>query len=251
MRIESMPFEASFSLARHDAARKTIGWVMLSLALHAMLLAWVNMPTKQDSAPALLIKATLRTVLAPMNSVSMQRPADTKTDAPAPRATPITKSAPAEKPRPATQEVRQPPSPSEPRPLAEVDGAARPTVKTSTASTPAVTAPPTPAANAPDQNKLLGGYAQQISRLLAGHQEYPRLAAMRGWEGEVRLRLKIARKGNLLSIQVDHSSGYSILDQHALQLVDLAGNLPAMPDEMEGQEIQVIVPVNYKLRKAA
>jgi protein TonB len=107
------------------------------------------------------------------------------------------------------------------------------------------------AAAAPDQNKLLGNYAQQISRLLAGHQEYPRLAAMRGWEGEVRLRLKIARKGNLLSIQVDHSSGYAILDQHALQLVDLAGNLPAMPDEMEGHEIQVIVPVNYKLRKSA
>jgi protein TonB len=98
---------------------------------------------------------------------------------------------------------------------------------------------------------LLGRYAQQLSRLLASHQEYPRLAAQRGWEGEVRLRLKVARQGNLLSVQVDRSSGHDILDQHALQLVDLANGLPPLPDGLEGNEIQVIVPVNYRLKKSA
>ena len=246
MRIDSMPLEDSFVSARHQEARKTFGLVILSLALHAMVLAWVNMPTQEHSAPALLIKATLRSVLAP----------SAQAESAAPKINPIVKSQPVERVRPASQEVRQPQAPSELRPLADADGAARPSTKTSNPSTPVTAPAAAPAASplataAPDQNKLLGNYAQQLSRLLAGHQEYPRLAAMRGWEGEVRLRLKIARKGNLLSIQVDHSSGYSILDQHALQLVDLAGNLPAMPDEMEGQEIQVIVPVNYKLRKAA
>jgi protein TonB len=101
----------------------------------------------------------------------------------------------------------------------------------------------------PDQQQLLGRYAQQLSRLLASQQEYPRLAAMRGWEGEVRLRLKVARKGNLLSLQVDRSSGHEILDQHALQLVDQV-RLPPFPDELEGSEIQITVPVNYKLKKA-
>jgi protein TonB len=72
---------------------------------------------------------------------------------------------------------------------------------------------------------------------------------MRGWEGEVRLRLKVARKGNLLSLQVDRSSGHEILDLHALQLVDPV-RLPPFPDELEGSEIQITVPVNYKLKKA-
>ena len=126
--------------------------------------------------------------------------------------------------------------------MPEVFGAARPTSNSPSPEAAAPTAQP-------DQQQLLGRYAQQLSRLLASQQEYPRLAAMRGWEGEVRLRLKVARKGNLLSLQVDRSSGHDILDQHALQLVELV-SMPPFPDELEGSEIQITVPVNYKLKKA-
>jgi protein TonB len=107
-----------------------------------------------------------------------------------------------------------------------------------------------PSAAAPrPQSELLAGYRQRLSELFARHQEYPRVAAMRGWEGEVRLRLKVARKGNLLAVHLDHSSGFDVLDHHALAMLEALAGLPPLPEALDSNEIQVVVPINYKLKK--
>jgi protein TonB len=230
-----------------NEGQRVLRWLLLSLALHALMLAWFKAPADKLPAPSLLINATLRLISSPDSPAASAAAPQESGASKAPAITrrlemPANKSGPVSVAHPASQEVRQPPSLSDPRPVPEVFGAARPTTS---APSPEATAP-TPL---PDQQQLLGRYAQQLSRLLASQQEYPRLAAMRGWEGEVRLRLKVARKGNLLSLQVDRSSGHEILDQHALQLVELV-RMPPFPDELEGSEIQITVPVNYKLKKA-
>ncbi|MBU1365839.1 MAG: TonB family protein [Gammaproteobacteria bacterium] len=99
------------------------------------------------------------------------------------------------------------------------------------------------------QSEVLAGYRQRLGELFARHQEYPRVAAMRGWEGEVRLRLKVARKGNLLGVVLDRSSGFDVLDQHALAMLEALAGLPPLPEALEANEIQVVVPINYKLKK--
>jgi protein TonB len=63
------------------------------------------------------------------------------------------------------------------------------------------------------------------------------------------LRLKVARKGNLLGVQLDHSSGFDILDQHAVAMLERLATLPPLPEALEASEIQVVVPIHYKLRK--
>jgi protein TonB len=98
---------------------------------------------------------------------------------------------------------------------------------------------------------LLAAYRRRLGELLAGQQDYPRVAALRGWEGEVRLRLRVARKGNLLAVALDHSSGYAVLDQHALALLADLGSLPPLPEGLEDNEIQVVVPITYKLNKTS
>ena len=130
--------------------------------------------------------------------------------------------------------------------------AAAPAVPAAASARPAAenaVLPASTAAAAPAQADLLAAYRRQLAELFARHQEYPRVAALRGWEGEVRLRLTVARKGNLLHIEVERSSGYGILDQHALAMVGELSGLPALPAALEGNEIQVLVPVNYKLKK--
>lgn len=227
--------------------QRVLRWLLLSLALHALLLAWFNAPTRKLPSPKILINATLRLISPPDSPAASDAVPQENRAAKAPAISrrleiPANKPGPVSIAHPAPQEVRQPLSPSEPRPVPEAIEAVRPTRSEATreAATHNLQA---------EQQQLLSRYAQQLSRLLASHQEYPRLAAMRGWEGEVRLRLKVARKGNLLSLQVDRSSGHEILDQHALQLVDLV-RMPPFPDELEGSEIQITVPVNYKLKKA-
>lgn len=106
------------------------------------------------------------------------------------------------------------------------------------------------AAGEPDaEADALAAYRRQLIDLFAHQHSYPRLAALRGWEGEVRLRLKVARKGNLIDVQLDRSSGFEVLDQHALNLIEGYGGLPPLPDALARQEISVVVPINYKLRK--
>lgn len=224
------------------------GVLLLSMAVHALLLARMAGPAQPLPSPERLLAATLRLVTAPVVAAAAPaspRSAPSAVVAHRPAPLPASKSGSVASARPAPPEVGQPPAPVEARPVSEALAAARPTI----GMAPADSAPAAPVAARPDQQTLLGRYAQQLSRLLASHQEYPRLAALRGWEGEVRLRLKVARQGNLLSIQVDRSSGYDILDQHAVHLVDLASRLPPLPDELEGSEIQILVPVNYKLKK--
>jgi protein TonB len=251
MRTEAMLPQVRIPFSSKEGGEwRFAGLLLFSLALHALVLAWANGPARQLPSPQLLITATLRLVAAPATAhVSPAPAAAVPQESRAPKQSslprrpelpPASRSEPVASARPAPQEVRQPQPPSEHRPEPEAYGAARPT-----------TGDATPVVARPDQQSLLGRYAQQLSRLLASHQEYPRLAAQRGWEGEVRLRLKVARQGNLLSVQVDRSSGHDILDQHALQLVDLASGLPPLPEGLEGSEISVIVPVNYRLKKSA
>lgn len=107
----------------------------------------------------------------------------------------------------------------------------------------------TPALATPTQEDVLANYRRRLSDLLARQQDYPRIAAMRGWEGEVRVRVRIARKGSLIGVTLDSSSGYEILDKHALAMLEGLGSLPAFPEGFSPGELQVVVPVTYLLRK--
>lgn len=119
---------------------------------------------------------------------------------------------------------------------------------TTSQTTAALAAPA--AAKAADSNAL-ALYGQALSELFARQQRYPRLAEMRGWEGDVLLQLRIARKGALLDVQVSHSSGFDILDRSAMQLVQ-GSPLPPLPAAL-GQggddELKITVPIHYRLSR--
>ena len=104
-----------------------------------------------------------------------------------------------------------------------------------------------PPATAPSQARL-DEYAVALSALLARHQTYPRLAALRGWQGEVRIRLRLARKGNLLGAEVVQSSGHEVLDRQALDLV-LSTPLPPPPTG-SAEELHIEIPIHYRLGAA-
>jgi protein TonB len=119
---------------------------------------------------------------------------------------------------------------------------------TASSAAPAATRETAPSAPAND-SAALERYGRSLAELLARQQQYPRLAAMRGWEGEVRVQVRVARKGNIVDVQLAHSSGFAVLDQQALQLLAAAA-LPPLPDSVRGSEIQLIVPIHFKLNKA-
>ncbi len=219
----------------------------LSLLLHASLFALTSWQRQNGpiSLPPILASIRLIAVtesgpvaeVAPPPAAVPQKARQEvrRTERPAPRATQTAGPAnvPATAPSSTSTTAPENIAPAAAAPVAE---AARP------APAPAI-APQRP------QSEVLEGYRQRLGELFARHQEYPRVAAMRGWEGEVRLRLKVARKGNLLGVVVDRSSGFDVLDQHALAMLEHLASLPPLPEALEANEIQVVVPINYKLKK--
>lgn len=229
--------------------------LLLSLALHAGLFLFVLWQRKASFAALPPIVVSLRLV-APSESPSESGSAVAAPASPAPSTPAI------------PQKVRQYPSQNKtvsPRSVIPTAGPANQPVsdlssassaapvadasETASLATSAPVQPAPPTVTVRSDSELLDGYRRRLGELLARQQEYPRIAAMRGWEGEVRLRLKVARKGQLLSIHLDRTSGYPVLDEHALAMLETLASLPPLPEALEANEIQVVVPINYKLKK--
>lgn len=239
-------------------------WAILafSAALHGLLLVSVSWERPPQSITLPPITATIRLLnsiesgplveaVAPPAVPEKARPNPPRAERPAP---PMVKTAgPAIAPAPSTRPdsrvvAAAPPAPA--MPATPQAGPAESFPSPAPAAEQPVTVAPPVAAAAPASRETLDRYRQRLTELFAGRHEYPRVAALRGWEGEVRLRLKVARKGNLLGVVVDSSSGFAVLDQHALAMIEGFGNLPPLPESVDSNDIQVVVPISYKLRKA-
>jgi len=77
---------------------------------------------------------------------------------------------------------------------------------------------------------------------------YPEFARRKGWEGRVFIRVSVDASGNPTAVAVAQSSGYSVLDQAALQTVK---KWRFRPQVAGGRAVAgtVDVPVNFSLRR--
>lgn len=159
-------------------------------------------------------------------------------------------------------------SPSKPTPLSSPNHPSPLTLPTTTASTatPVTPAPSTPALalassvatsnTAPPAVKDLAEpalgklYARVLSERLSQQTDYPSTAAMRGWQGLVQIRITLSRQGDLLQAQIANSSGFAVLDQHALQRVKEATPLPTIAGAGLGDPLQMLIPVHYRLERS-
>jgi protein TonB len=97
--------------------------------------------------------------------------------------------------------------------------------------------------------ELLSGYGREVSEALARYKEYPAIALLRGWQGSVTMRLRVAPSGRLVDAELHLSSGYEVLDRQALAMVTRAGQLPVPPDGLNGGEVAVLVPIVFRLER--
>jgi protein TonB len=227
------------------APRRLAAAIVASLALH-VLAGHLLPPLRSQIEP---LARTLEVLLVP------QPEAPSPVVEPAPPA-PVARPEPvARKPRP----VERAPRPPAPRQAAEVQREPVPLASQEPApphaepAPPILTRPPEPAqasvAIAPPSLDLLAGYGSTVSRLLARHREYPRIAAMRGWEGTVTMRLRVGATGRLLEAKVDSTSGHAVLDTQALDMVKRVAELPPPPEGLRGREFAVLVPVVFRLER--
>jgi periplasmic protein TonB len=78
-------------------------------------------------------------------------------------------------------------------------------------------------------------------------KNYPRMARINRWEGKVILRAVIRDDGHVLMVDVQESSGRSILDNDAIETLRKASPLK-LEQPLGKPQVAILMPINYAIR---
>lgn len=93
------------------------------------------------------------------------------------------------------------------------------------------------------QQRYLKEHFTYIRDLIVKRLSYPHVARRMGWSGRVVLAFVVAEDGSVRSIQVRESSGYSVLDNSAMETVKSVAPFPRPPVAAE-----IVMPVQFQLQ---
>ena len=107
--------------------------------------------------------------------------------------------------------------------------------------------PDAPQKSASDSSQPAAADPVPLSSLANPKPVYPELARQRGQEGLVYLRASVDENGVLTRLAIEQSSGYSMLDEAAL---DAVKKWRFRPGNLEGRPVRgtVRIPVEFRLR---
>ncbi|MDF1735083.1 MAG: TonB family protein [Minwuia sp.] len=91
-------------------------------------------------------------------------------------------------------------------------------------------------------------YMTRLLNWLERHKEYPRRAQRRRQEGTAMLFFRMDRDGLVMDYKIEQGSGHALLDAEVEAMLQRAQPLPAMPDFMPQNQLELVVPVNFALR---
>lgn len=80
-------------------------------------------------------------------------------------------------------------------------------------------------------------------------KRYPEEARRRGQQGVSYLRFTMDRDGHVLSAKIEKSAGFGLLDKEALSLMQRAQPLPKPPPEIQGDHLELVVPIQFSLNE--
>ena len=230
--------------------------VLASIALHGALLWGVSprprTPLAEVEFPPLFARLVEPPAPAPVAApptppkAQPEKPRPEKPQTrprPAPTPEPVAKAPPAR-----AAEVPAPPSPPQ-EPVAESAQPAEPVppvVARTEPSPPLEAQAPPPAARAFDPGTV-AQYRLQLIGAARKYMRYPRLARENNWEGDVVVRMAFGGNGLLAGLSIQSSSGYSVLDQQALEMFRQAAKTVEVPSGLRGREFSFEVRAIYNL----
>lgn len=214
-----------------------------SLTLHALLLAQ-SLPLPHFSAAAPPLVATLRQLSQVATGDPREKPAEQQAEAPARAGASSAQQAKAL----AVPAV----SAAEPAlPRSGMTPSTAPSGEPGFAPAPRTTAPPEFALAAPPglDSDSLRLYRFSLASAARRFKRYPALAIERGQSGRAEVRLGIAANGNSATPEITASSGSSVLDQAAVDMVARAAQATSVPARLHGAAFAVTLPVEFDLNE--
>lgn len=214
------------------------GAAALAVALHLLPFAGLLMiPPAPASAPTVepVLMVELVRTQAPQQPVSELPPGPQQVEAAASRPVPRE-----------LEKVRLTRAQDQVEPLLVPERTPQPESAVQATPAPATTAPRSQPA--PPAAAASSGPSDWRGRLLAhleSHKRYPAAALARRQQGVAHVRFVMDRQGRVLTARLERSSGAPILDRAALDMLTRAQPLPRPPAEVEGDRIELVVPVEF------
>lgn len=112
---------------------------------------------------------------------------------------------------------------------------------------PTMAAPASGASFTPPSNAI-PTWQGAVRAHLEHHKRYPSTAQLRRQQGVSTVRFTMTRDGRVTMARLERGAGYTLLDEEALALLERAQPLPAMPAEMPGDQLELVVPIQFFLK---
>lgn len=107
---------------------------------------------------------------------------------------------------------------------------------------PVVTVAPAPVINV--EKEFLDAHLGEIRALLLQNFKYPKMAQKLKIQGEVKVSFTLEKDGRVESVKVIESSGFDILDEDAIALINKTASSFPKPTK----SVRISVPLSYVLR---
>jgi protein TonB len=231
------------SSSRHES---TLIWAVISsIAVHALLLAIPKFEVEPIKLPEVLTITLMSPAEPPSEVPTKPTPPTPEPVKPKPTPKPIIK--PINRP----QAITDAPPPERPAASTQTEVIAlSPKAEAAPSPIPTLAPPEPPKPAAPSQTDMtaaLNSYNSMLWGRIAKYKLYPKIAQMRGWQGEVIVELLLDGNGKLKSKKIISGSGYDVLDKQALDMIDKAAPFPAPPEALRSSSFSITVPIPFKL----
>jgi len=112
-------------------------------------------------------------------------------------------------------------------------------------------AEPAPGWNHPTDQLALEALQTEILRNVGKYTQdadYPEEARRWNWSGIALVHVLVTGTGRLKDVSVERSSGFRVLDDQAVRMVERAQST-RVPDRLKGREVEVTVPIGFYIAR--
>ncbi|MGE4528663.1 MAG: energy transducer TonB [Rhodospirillaceae bacterium] len=207
-------------------------------------LSWAADPPSASGAPVFAVEVAA----APPAPAQVAEPAPLPEVRPAAPPKPVTDAVPLPHPKPPAPKPKPHPKPM-PEPVPSPAASSAPPSASVIEPNAKITAAPVPGANAQAAPARASSWQGELLGRLEQFKRYPRSAQWNRRQGTVIVAFAIDREGRVLTKRLSRSSGFADLDAEALELLNRAQPLPPPPERIAGDRIELVVPVQFYLKR--
>lgn len=102
--------------------------------------------------------------------------------------------------------------------------------------------------NSAEAARRIEAWQKAIFAHIGRFKTYPEVARKRRIKGDIVVAFVLDRSGTVSDVRIATSSGETILDQAAIEVLRHASPLPTPPQDLRGESIELLLPMRYQLR---